>query len=66
MNFPSCAPDQKRDACGTGFVVDIAGNPCWRPGDLVLTCMTPLTRPGGLSASSGTGNGTLIFESEEA
>ena len=43
MNAPLYAPDQERDACGTGFVADIAGKPSFGVLEMALTCVTNLT-----------------------
>lgn len=66
MNCPLYAPDQERDACGTGFVADIAGKPSFRVLDTALTCVTNLTHRGALDADAATSDEPLITGSEEA
>ena len=65
MNVPLYAPDQERDACGTGFVADIAGKPSFRVLDAALTCVTNLTHLGALDADAKTSDGPPITGSEE-
>ena len=65
MNAPLYAPDQERDACGTGFAADIAGKPSFGVLEMALTCVTNLTHLGALDADARTGDGPLITGSEE-
>lgn len=65
VNFPPYRPEQERDACGTGFVSDIAGRPSHRILEMALTAVTNLTHRGALDADAKTGTGPLITGSEE-
>lgn len=65
MISPLYRPDQERDACGTGFIADIAGKPLFRVLEMALTCVTNVTRLGALEAGARTGDGVLITGSEE-
>lgn len=65
MNVSLYAPDQKRDACGTGFVADIADEASRRVLDAAPTSVTNLAQRGALDAGAKTGGGLRITGREE-
>ena len=65
MNFPIYRPDQAREACGTGFVADIAGKPSFRVREMALIWVTNQARRGALNADARTSDGLLTTGSEE-
>ena len=65
MNALLYAPAQERDACGTGFVADIAGKPSFLVLEIGLTCVTNLAHRAAPDAGVKTSDGLLIIGSEE-
>jgi glutamate synthase domain-containing protein 1 len=44
VNCPPYRPEPERDACGAGFVADIAGRPSHRILEMALTAVTNLAQ----------------------
>ena len=65
VNVSLYAPGQERDACGTGFVADIAAKPWSGVLDMALTCVTNVAHRGARDAEAKTSDGPLITGSEE-
>jgi len=60
VTYPLYRPEQERDACGTGFVADIAGRPSHRVLEMALAAVTNLTHRGALDADARTGDGAGV------
>ncbi|MBI3457197.1 MAG: glutamate synthase large subunit [Candidatus Rokubacteria bacterium] len=59
--FPLYDPRTERDACGTGFVADIAGHPSHRIIEQAIEAVINLTHRGAVSADGKTGDGAGIL-----
>ncbi|HXF51681.1 MAG TPA: glutamate synthase large subunit [Dehalococcoidia bacterium] len=57
---PLYRPEQERDACGVGFVADIAGRPSHAILEMAIQCVTNLTHRGALDADAKTGDGAGV------
>ena len=58
---PLYHPDQERDACGVGFVVDVSGKRSHRILEMALESVTNLTHRGALDADAKTGDGAGVL-----
>src|SRR5258708_5885782 len=54
-------PAQEHDACGTGFVADVAGRPSHRVVEMAIESVVNLTHRGAVSADGKTGDGAGIL-----
>ncbi len=59
--FPLYDPRDERDACGTGFVADIAGRPSHRIVEQAVEAVVNLTHRGAVSADGKTGDGAGVL-----
>lgn len=57
---PLYRPEQERDACGVGFVADIAGRPSHAILEMAIQCVANLTHRGALDADAKTGDGAGV------
>ena len=59
--YPLWAPGEFHDACGTGFIAEISGDPSRRVIDFALESLERLTHRGAQNADSKTGDGSGIL-----